>query len=69
MWVVNLGAGSEPAYPTLADALRAQAGVAGVDGGYFHSDWPGHWVLGATPRTLTLAATPIGQLVHRRPIP
>jgi uncharacterized protein YigE (DUF2233 family) len=37
--VVDLGAGSEPAYPNLADAFRAQACVAGVNGGFFHPDW------------------------------
>ena len=37
--VVDLGAGPEPAYPTLADALRAAGCVAGVNGGFFHPDW------------------------------
>jgi hypothetical protein len=37
--VVDLGAGPEPAYPTLADAFRAKGCVAGVNGGFFHSDW------------------------------
>ena len=37
--VVDLGAGPEPAYPTLADAFRAEGSVAGVNGGFFHPDW------------------------------
>lgn len=37
--VVDLGAGPEPAYPTLADAFRAVGAVAGVNGGFFHPDW------------------------------
>lgn len=37
--IVDLGAGPEPAYPTLADAFRAQGCVAGVNGGFFHPDW------------------------------
>jgi hypothetical protein len=37
--VVDLGAGPEPTYPTLGDALRAQGCVAGVNGGFFHPDW------------------------------
>jgi len=37
--VVDLGAGPEPAYPTLADALRAAGCVAGINGGFFHPDW------------------------------
>jgi hypothetical protein len=37
--VVDLGAGPEPAYPTLGDAFRAQGCVAGVNGGFFHPDW------------------------------
>jgi uncharacterized protein YigE (DUF2233 family) len=36
--VVDLGAGAEPVYPTLADGLRAAGCVAGVNGGFFHSD-------------------------------
>jgi uncharacterized protein YigE (DUF2233 family) len=37
--VVDLGAGTEAAYPTLQDAFRAQGCVAGVNGGFFHPDW------------------------------
>jgi uncharacterized protein YigE (DUF2233 family) len=37
--VVDLGAGPEATYPTLADALRAEGCVAGVNGGFFHPDW------------------------------
>jgi hypothetical protein len=37
--VIDLGAGPEPAYPTLADAFRAQGCLAGVNGGFFHPDW------------------------------
>lgn len=36
--VVDLGAGAEPVYPTLADAFRAKGCVAGVNGGFFHPD-------------------------------
>lgn len=37
--VVDLGDGSEPNYPTLAEALRTEGSVAGVNGGFFHPDW------------------------------
>jgi hypothetical protein len=37
--VVDLGAGSSPLHPSLADALRAAGCAAGVNGGFFHPDW------------------------------
>ena len=37
--VVDLGAGPEASYPTMGDAFRAEGCVAGVNGGFFHSDW------------------------------
>jgi hypothetical protein len=36
--VVDLGAGAESAYPTLAEAMRAEGCAAGVNGGFFHPD-------------------------------
>ncbi|RKT47074.1 phosphodiester glycosidase family protein [Thiocapsa rosea] len=36
--VIDLGAGSEPAHPTLEAAFRAEGCVAGVNGGFFHPD-------------------------------
>jgi hypothetical protein len=50
--VVDLGAGAEPAYPTLADAFRAAGCVAGVNGGFFHPDWrPSGLVISQENRT------------------
>lgn len=37
--VIDLGAGPEPAHPTLEAAFRAEGCVAGVNGGFFHPDW------------------------------
>ncbi len=37
--VIDLGAGPEPAYPTLEAAFRSEGCVAGVNGGFFHPNW------------------------------
>lgn len=37
--VIDLGAGTEAAYPTLEAAFRSEGCVAGVNGGFFHPDW------------------------------
>jgi hypothetical protein len=37
--VIDLGAGPEPAHPTLEAAFRTEGCAAGVNGGFFHPDW------------------------------
>lgn len=37
--VIDLGAGPEPAFRSLAEAFRAHHAVAGTNGGFFHPDW------------------------------